>query len=354
MLKIVNHRPKVTNPRRDTRSAASPIMYACIHRDEVESARTLSTRCCRRSRRLIPIAFADPTHKFTLDDLRVNSGLLDTRASSCSQRPVRGEHGFTLVELLVSIAIITILIALLLPGLADARDTARTVKCRSNVRQLTLAAHAYATDYKDLLWPAADCWFISTNSGGEQRAGLIFEYVGIAEFVTECPVNMRTASRSTGGTNFFGSNRDLNFDYTFLDETQGARMSNSFFAAFVPPSGDAPERLPSARAPTLSPFPALPLFVEESIWFYNTNVTDGWFGNLDQVAQRHRRGGHIGYIDGQVQLFKPTDSNGPAIQGPQDFLARHIYINRSAHPDKWYRISDAPNSQIYGWINSPR
>jgi prepilin-type N-terminal cleavage/methylation domain-containing protein/prepilin-type processing-associated H-X9-DG protein len=55
--------------------------------------------------------------------------------------------GFTLVELLVVIAIILMLVALLMPVLGRVRETAKMIKCTSNLRQLHMATFVYAADY---------------------------------------------------------------------------------------------------------------------------------------------------------------------------------------------------------------
>lgn len=59
----------------------------------------------------------------------------------------RTHRGFTLIELLVVVAIIALLIALMLPALGAARDSAITAQCMSNQRQLAAAWTMHADDH---------------------------------------------------------------------------------------------------------------------------------------------------------------------------------------------------------------
>src|SRR5262245_3798023 len=70
----------------------------------------------------------------------------------------RGQRGFTLVELLTSIAIIGILIALLLPAINMAREAARQTACTSNLRQIGQALQVHAQHNHEVFCSGAFDW----------------------------------------------------------------------------------------------------------------------------------------------------------------------------------------------------
>ncbi len=71
--------------------------------------------------------------------------------------PARPLHGFTLVELLVVVAIIALLLGILLPALSKARQIAQQVVSASNMRQIGLAIHMFQDEH--------DGWFPQTTHG---------------------------------------------------------------------------------------------------------------------------------------------------------------------------------------------
>lgn len=126
----------------------------------------------------------------------------------------RAGSGFTLLELLVVLAIVAVLVALLVPAAGRSLEAARGVQCMSQLRQLSIAAHAYAANRNGRLPPAytqnrfeegrllrAEWDYITEvnwNQGGRQtrRPGLLWEDE-IDARVHQCP-SFRGADHAQG------------------------------------------------------------------------------------------------------------------------------------------------------------
>lgn len=125
--------------------------------------------------------------------------IANTSLSSVSSRHRR--IGFTLIELLVVVAIIAMLIAILLPSLGKARESARRVVCSTNQRAITMALKFYADDnnqgqplhscYAELTYPASHT---NTNAMEFLYYVALAKYVGVSG-VSDIPVKTGPGGR---------------------------------------------------------------------------------------------------------------------------------------------------------------
>ncbi len=252
--------------------------------------------------------------------------------STCSRR-LTMLHGFTLIELLVVISIIALLIGLLLPALSRARDSAHKIACLNNVRSLTLGHLQYATDNHGVLGSTESpySWVgyrnPRNNYGDEPPfTGTIWPYLSNAEYAFECPLEQREAN--------------LQFDYTMATAARGAKLEIAwpFFYRSEPERNTA-----SLLVPT-----RMPIMVEEDAIWYNNGITDGAWGNNDQISDRHHGDGNIGFIDGSAESFTSPKGESPEKQEGEDFTAWDFVFKAKGriHMMGWYT---KPN----GWINDP-
>ncbi len=124
---------------------------------------------------------------------------------------------FTLIELLIVIAIVGLLAALLLPALAGARAASEQAKCAGHLRQLHTANTLYAAEHGTYVAAAEDIceganrkrWHGQRASMGEAFDGAkspLASYIGNTEALRACPAFVRSADGFELGCGGYGYN----------------------------------------------------------------------------------------------------------------------------------------------------
>ena len=120
------------------------------------------------------------------------------------------KHGFTLVELLVVIAIIGVLVAILLPAVQQARESARRNNCANNMKQCATAVHNFQDAHK--VYPPSMQWggVVGTTGGG------VSVWMRILSFIEQDALYQQLSIQSTAdleakGTNNTASTEDADF-----------------------------------------------------------------------------------------------------------------------------------------------
>ncbi len=114
------------------------------------------------------------------------------------------ERGFTLIELLVVVSVIALLLALLMPALTRARNQARKVICRSNLRQFgsVLLMYVEGNDGRLPLGNGTALWLLRGSLEGELQdpnVPDVFQHLGV-DRAALCPMAVRP--RASDGFRF--------------------------------------------------------------------------------------------------------------------------------------------------------
>lgn len=219
--------------------------------------------------------------------------------------------GFTLLELLVVIAVIAMLVAIVMPALARAKEQGREICCQNNLHQMYLAAMVYTDNHKGS-FPIAYynqkigstttsfCWDFTTGPNGEILPGVLWQGEVTIEKIQQCP-SYRGQSNTA-----FDPYTGYNYNTSFIGHGGGESISE-------------PDRWNQMRRPAYcalfgdgeyingaNKFMRSPL-ASDSDW----NFVGRWAGTQ---GYRHHRATNAVRCDGSIlsqkEIFSGPEANG--------------------------------------------
>lgn len=269
------------------------------------------------------------------------------------QRKTDARDGaFTLLELLVVVAVIGVLAAILLPALSGAREKTRGVVCLSNLRQMGLALHVYASDYDDKL-P------YNMGADGTRRTVQAGTYLNWVNNVMSWELdsdNTNTARLTAGGlgsylnpaTEAYRCPSDRALSRAQLDAGWSHRVRSYSMNAMLGNAGEFLSGAVNTNNPGYEQFfrmfqvkepDEIFAFVEE----HPDSINDGYFINKfgtyewnDLPASFHGRVGNFSFVDGHAESHRWR--NGSTMSAPRPDAAALPRFLRPGERADWYWV----------------
>lgn len=198
------------------------------------------------------------------------------------------DSAFTLIELLVVITIIAILAALLLPAISRSKESARSICCINNLRQLALATSAYTLDANDRV-PVFRLW-LSALGAGDLTTGGLYPYLK-SKKVYVCPTDNLAFIKTPvySGPNPHPRNYSYAISCGYCHTTDMAQMREAYKTLLFMEGNLAANDYSGLVGP------------------------DGWMGAASSLAFRHNNRGHLVMADFHIETMNKNNFNAVAL-----------------------------------------
>lgn len=274
-------------------------------------------------------------------------------------------RAFTLVELLVVVAIIAILAALLLPALNRAKQSAHRVKCASNLQQIELATTLYIADCGAYPFYWTDYGQYNYSSGGDIWSAPLAGYAGSNVWwsgVYRCPGTPDHVWTSISISLNAHLNPPAGFSASLTPSSYGVNSQGTdiytpqgLCGVFPDQGSPLPQTIPPLRevdilapsdmiafgdASIVQAYKGLPPQLWEGNWSGTLNFTE--YPYLDSLAperrlsglrieaQRHHGLFNVAFCDAHVEAPKPQKLFGVAPD-----LTKRWNRDHQPHTDAW-------------------